>query len=522
MSNGDRNDRLNNRREFLKASSTLLGGVAFSQHAFANRHPHPNPGSYGQLDRKMYVHNMEVHGHFLPGEERGSKAQLMARGRRRFIFQGSDVIDVTEPLKPTVINRGGYIGGTANLAYNHELKKWVHLVRASAPNTGTNGDAPLGKYAYPEKISHAVNHPGLRGVRLYDATDPERLDLLSEWSCDQGDPSREIQTGGGTHRNFYSGGRYAYLDTAPDNSFVHMENPYRYYTNCIQTIDVADPANPKFVSNWWIPGQRQGEEEQYRQWPFHGDRMSWTSTHGPMVVPRKVEDGGKYGYTCYGHFGVLVHDVSDPANPRHVGTFDPKPLPGMIPFHTVDVVRLDRGFVIGSPEPLNPDCNPNEAHQSVWVIDVKDPTRPRWISRLPIPVPPPEAPYETFCNKRGRFGTHNPPFSHAPGKAAPNFTCYSFFNAGVQCFDIERPDAPRAGTAYFIPPQGGSLDEFASYVRDTDNVLVEWDRKLIWALTNTGIYLLSTPELGAPNFEPMAVSEWALPGMNAGHDALRE
>jgi hypothetical protein len=521
-------DSGNSRRTFLKQGAAALGtaiaaGLAPMQ-ALANRHSYANPGSLGYLDRNMYVHNGSVHAHFLAGEERGQKAQLMARGRRRFIFQGSDVIDVTEPLNPVMLNRDGYIGGTANLAYNRQLEKWLLIVRAATPITSASGDAPLGKYAYPHKISDSVNYRGLRGIRIYDATNPERINLLSEWSCDQGDPGRELQTGSGTHRNYYGGGRYAYLDTAPDNSFVHMESPYRYYTNCIQTLDVSDPEKPQFVSNWWVPGQRDVEQEEYRQWRFHGDRQSWTSTHGPMVVPVNVEDGGRYGYTCYGHFGLFIHDISDPANPRLVGKFDPKPLPGMIPFHTVDVQRLNRGFVIGSPEPLNLDCNPNEAYQSVWVVDVRDPAHPTALSRLPIPVPPREAPYDTFCSKRGRFGTHNPPFNHAPGRAHPNFTCYTYFNAGVQCFDLTRPEAPRGGTAYFIPPQGGSLsrDAFASFARDTDNVLVEWDRNLMWVLTNTGIYLYATPELGEPVLEPMPVSDWALPRLNAGHEILRE
>ena len=43
---------------------------------------------------------------------------------------------------------------------------------------------------------------------------------------------------------------------------------------------------------------------------------------------------------------------------------------GAIPFHTIDVARLDRGFVIANPEVLNPDCN--EPYQPSWIIDVRD------------------------------------------------------------------------------------------------------------------------------------------------------
>jgi len=45
----------------------------------------------------------------------------------------------------------------------------------------------------------------------------------------------------------------------------------------------------------------------------------------------------------------------------------------------------------------------------------------------------------------------------------------------MQMFDIKDPRRPR-NVGYFIPPQPGSLDDYLSYPRDTDNVFVEWDR----------------------------------------------
>ena len=51
-----------------------------------------------------------------------------------------------------------------------------------------------------------INERGARGVRFYDATAPFKIVSLSEWSCDGGDPKREVQTGSGTHRGYYDGG----------------------------------------------------------------------------------------------------------------------------------------------------------------------------------------------------------------------------------------------------------------------------------------------------------------------------
>ena len=506
------------RREFIKLGAVTggvaLGGFASTGPALANRHPHVRPTSLPYLDRNMYRKDTDVLAHFEPGQERGAKMQMMAIGPRRFLFNRGDVIEVTEPLRPKMFNKRGYVGGQLQLAYNGKLGKWILMTGRGSRGTFSTDKAPNGKYDDPSLIPANINEKGLRGVRFYDASDPAKIVPLSEWSCDGGDPKREVQTGSGTHRNYYDGGRYAYLDTAPDNTFIHMESPVRYYTNCVQILDVADPARPRFVANWWVPGQRQGEEAEYRTWREHGDKTSFTSLHGPMYVPRRVEDGGRYGYSAYGSLGVFIHDLSDVQHPRPIGRFNPEQKPGAILFHTVDVSRLDRGFVIANPEVLNPDCN--EPYQPSWVLDVKDPTNPRRLAELPVPTPPSDAPYKDFCDKRGRFGPHNPPHLKAPGTPHPNFTAYSFFNAGLQLYDITDPARPRSA-GYFIPPQPGSLDDYLSYPRDTDAVFVEWDRRLMWVGTGTGLYLVTSPALGKPVLTPMPVARWSLPGLNGGH-----
>jgi len=350
-------------------------------------------------------------------------------------------------------------------------------------------------------------------VRFYDASDPYDIKLLSKFSTDLGDPARKLQTGGGTHRNYYDGGQYAYLDTAPDDSFIHQESPVRVHSHAVMVVDVANPEAPKYVTQWWVPGQREAEQEAYKGWREYGDKDSFTGLHGGFYVPQKLEDGGTLGYSSWGSFGILIHDLGDVRAPKLIGRFEAPYKPGSIAFHSVDVSRRDRGFVIGAPETLNPDCN--ELYHNTYIIDVRDPTSPHEISTLPIPQPPDEAPYDSFCQKRGRFGPHNPPHLKAPGKADPDFTCYTFFNAGLQCYDITDPRYPFI-TAYFIPPQGGDIEEPGSYTRNTDNVFVEWDRKLIWTATDTGLYLLTSPKLGEPIFASIPVTEWNLPNLNQG------
>ncbi|HEV7821894.1 MAG TPA: twin-arginine translocation signal domain-containing protein, partial [Burkholderiales bacterium] len=249
------------RRHFIAlagaSGAAALSGPLMTGGAFANRHPHPRPTSLAYLDRNMYRKHTTVLAHFDAGEERGAKMQMMAIGSRRYLFNRGDVIDVSDPLNPTMFNKKGYVGNQVQLAYNKKLGKWILMTGAGVAGTFSTPKAPHGKYDEPAMIQQNINQKGLRGVRFYDASDPAKIVPLSQWSCDQGDPKRELQTGSGTHRSYYDGGQYAYLDTGPDGTFVNMEAFFRYYTNGIQIIDASDPAKPRFVSNWWVPGQKQ-------------------------------------------------------------------------------------------------------------------------------------------------------------------------------------------------------------------------------------------------------------------------
>src|SRR5438094_551622 len=114
------------------------------------------------------------------------------------------------------------------------------FMKAAAAGAGATlaGDVFANRHPHPrptslpylDRINGNHEQKGCCGVRFYDAFDPGKLVVLSEWSCDQGSPSREVQTGSSTHRNYYDGGQYAYLDTAPDNSFTNLEAWFRYYT----------------------------------------------------------------------------------------------------------------------------------------------------------------------------------------------------------------------------------------------------------------------------------------------------
>lgn len=501
---------------WLVAGVTLLCGLS-------NAHAQTTPSAPPQeqptakppieLETRSYIRGMTLLAQHYPNTDRYGKIQMMSVGERRYLFQAysteSDetvgaITDVTDPLHPILIKDRAWTGGFQNqLAYNSDLRKWILIVGQS---------------------EHSPSEEGLRGIEIYDASDPANLVLMSRWSVDGGDPARRLQTGLGTHRFWYDGGKYVYLSAAPDNNFYFPEYKGARtawgYSFALQIVDVSDPAHPSLVTNWHIPGQRYDELEAREAWPFADDPTPKPFQHGPVYLPRRVEDGGTIGYGSWGAFGMVIQDFSDVAHPKVISTWRPSPSLGpQIPVHTVDIARLNRGFVITNPEAIAPHCA--ETMTPTSIVDVRDPSNPTLIANLPIPTPPEDAPYPSFCERYGRFGPHNPPHLKAPGTPDPNFTCYAYFNAGLQCFDITDPRRPFIN-GYFVPRQGpegahaiANPPSNGHWIRTVDNVFIEWDRKLIWAAADSGLYLLSSEALGEPVLTAMPVDHWALDGLNA-------
>jgi hypothetical protein len=477
-------------------------------------------GSLTYLDRKQYIHNMEIISH-LPGATVSGGEPLMAmwaKGRQRLLPApaSGDFVDVSDAKKPVLVNnkrvmKSSGLGGP--VVYNSKLKKWIMMCTAATPLTGAFPETPLGQYD-PALRQKVLAYKDLRGIRNYDITDPTKPDLLQEYSTGA--------KGNGTHHNFYDGGKYAYLDCGWDDT-LRLENHQRPFSNALMIVDMSDPAKVQEVSRWWVPGQKLGEEEEYKKYRFAGDHTAWTGNHGSITVPRRVEDGGTVGYGGFGAFGFYVMDLSDIKNPKPYGhtqyEFDTF---GTIPFHTCYPVIADAAHprlmnkVVAVHESLEADCREN--YHTPYIMDVKDPRNPKIIGMFPRPAAPPDAPYTDFCFARGRFGSHNTQCWLAPGTSNPAIVVITWFNAGVRVFDISNPTEPKE-VAWFVPPRDGEMENYASWWRGTtENVFVEFDRNLIWIGTHEGSYCLSCPALGKPVTEPTRVAKWSIPHCNVGWD----
>ncbi len=478
--------------------------------------------SQPDLDRNQYWHNFEIHAKLATDRNintgDGSSCPLWVRGAQRILTCG---IDITDPKKPFVAVDAMPIRGPLN--YVTHLKKWIgfgNVAFGMAPGCpeyprGYRNYTPEGEVRGENKFFDDVYtaHAGeFRGIIAYDVTDPSKPVLLSKFSTGK--------TGNNGHAHFWDGGRYMYLMGSWDESLRHEGVSYKYGFG-LQIVDVWDPANIKDVAKWWVPGQRWDEEEEYRKFPFAGQQRAWAGNHGGAAVPRRVEDGGKYGYCGMGHFGMYVLDLTDIKHPKPVGhvAHPLEDTQSAIPYHTCFPVETGKGYpryLIGVVEENSPDSR-NNWHTS-YMIDIQNPQKPKIVGLLPRPVAPKEAPWPDFACNRGRFGFHNSGTWAPPGDPNPNVTLLTAFNAGLRFYDISDPTDPK-DVAYFVPAKTGDIEKWFTWQRNPEVfAFIEWDRNLIWASDSSNLYCLSTPLLGKPVLEPRKVEKWAVPHVNVGWD----
>ena len=159
----------------------------------------------------------------------------------------------------------------------------------------------------------------------------------------------------------------------------------------------------------------------------------------------------------------------------------------------------ETGVVYYSGYPLNEDGW--EPYKDIYMIDVKDPANPRLLGTLPRPVPPADAPFTDFVQRRGSFGPKRSGYYTQPGTPKEDILLYAFYNAGVQVFDVSDLSDPKI-TAFFVPKFDPSRTPDYALGNLTHGIYVEYDRNLVWLFANHGFYCLSTPLLGEPDFGP--------------------
>lgn len=374
----------------------------------------------------------------LPGS-----GQVVVQGKHAFLGHmeaphGTTILDVSDPRRPRVV---------AEIKLERP-DEHSHKVRVVGDVMYTNVERPSRRFAAKAtRLAHA--RAGLEqalGRAPTPAEVAEKLEVkesqlpqLEEWSrtgfpragfCvwDISDIARpkqiaHVKTGGvGAHR-FDVDGNYAYISTAMDG----------YGGNILVNYDVKNPARPREVSQWWLPGQHiaggETPEGPFEDWHLH----------------HAMRHCNELWAGCF-KAGLRVIDVSDITRPRTVGAYNYHP-PIEDPTHTVLKVPhkiAGREVAIAMDEAHG--RHPGRIPAGLWLFDVGDLARIRplghfQVSELDTP----------WARKGGRFGAHQ--FQeHVEGTRV---YC-AWFSGGLRVVDIRDPAAPEE-VAWFIPePCGGN------------------------------------------------------------------
>ncbi len=430
------------RRTFFEVPLLVAAVLVMTAENHGQTRPPVRPLPKGAFAQNVeYVGFTDVNGHF------PFKIDIQQVGPRWYMYAGAQndrgwsVLDVTDPAKPSVLN-------------------WI----SGPPNTRTGElDIADGKMITPLERSQFggdtdPRKPWDEGVVIWSLKDPVHPVRLGQY-----------KTGGlGTHRDGYFGGRYMHLAAAMNG----------YSGQIYVIVDIADPAHPVEVSRWALPELKLPDPKALNIAYPHGHGL-----HGPPVVV------GNLAYLPFGTKFVIL-DISDVRHPKEVSelTFDP-------PFRGLFAVHTALPFPSRKIVETNSEANCEDGASQASLIDVADPAKPKILSFFPEPVPPPGAPYKTFCDKSNGFGAHNVNmlFHNPFVDHSDNIIYMTWVNAGLHIYDIADARHPRE-IGYFIPPDPpaavGAPASAPKVVTDSADVLVDTRGYIYLSDRKAGIYVL--------------------------------
>ena len=323
---------------------------------------------------------------------------------------GWSILDVTDPKNPQLLK---FIPGPENT--------WTIQIQVAEGKMITALQA-LGAGLPPERSKlwgYDPSKPFGEGILIWDVTSPADPELLGHFHTN----------GNGTHRNYYSGGRYVHL----------AANMKGYVGNIYVVVDILDPRNPVEAGRWWYPGQWLEGGEVQDEVPG----VPRLGMHGPATVVDNL------AYISYGLSGCVILDISDLTDPKMIGHLSIGSFGSFVGNHTFLPIP-ERKIAIATTEPAL-EHGQDPAH-FVATVDISDPRKPRFMALFATPLPEKGLAFSNYTHKDGCFGPHNlhhPNFNpfHAP---ITHILHQCYFNAGLRIWDISDPHAPlEAG--YFVP-----------------------------------------------------------------------
>jgi hypothetical protein len=346
---------------------------------------------------------------------RGDGMQVMRRGDALYVGHagttgaGTSILDVSAPDRPELVAQWDAPPNT----HTHKVQIADGLLLVNHERFPYRPKKPLG--------------PHSAGVAIYRLDDPYEPKQIGFW-----------ESGGkGVHRIVWEGGQFAHMSGVPDG-----------FTDRIWlTIDMTEPEKPVLAARWWWPGQ----------WSAGGETADWPDGHRVAAHHGLVE--GRYTYLGYDDANLVVLDTLDPTNPREVSrlrwgggaTHTCMPLAG-------------RGLLVVTDEQQHD--GPHGEERRIHLIDIADPSAPRYLRTLPAPV-------GAFDELPQRYGPHNLHENRAGSYRSNRLVFATYFSAGLRVYDLADPENPREVAHWVSDAPAGSA------VPQANDLFVD-EHGLIW------------------------------------------
>ena len=322
---------------------------------------------------------------------------------------GTIILDVTDPRKPVTLS---HIAGSADEA-NRE-----------------GSGAQMNRVCTLNKRSYLLRSFGSSRHELWEVTNPREPKFVINVADD-------IDS---VHKNWWE------CDTGIAYVVSGDKDWRSRYT---RIYDLSDPAHPRLIRNYGIPGQQPGSTLE----PVP------TDLHGPIVMNNRVYFG--YGSSRDGIIQIVDRDrllngepeptvanLEAPEVSRYYlapnyGAHTVFPVLGVpIADYSDNIEGNVRDFLIVPSESTRNECT--ESRDAVLILDITQPEQPMGVSSYQVR----EADGD-FCQRGGRFGPHAVNESTNP-MYYKKIVFVSYFNAGVRAVDIRNPYAPEE-VGFYIP-----------------------------------------------------------------------
>ncbi len=369
------------------------------------------------LPKPDYARNMRLLGCSDQGG-RPDGVQLMVHRGYAYVghmfSKGFSVVDIRDPKNPAPV---AYISAPQNtwnihLQTHDDLLLVIHakdmFAAAEFQDERAYYSGALGKKIGTSE-SHAPARNWSAGMAVFDISRPHEPRQIGFMAVE----------GGGIHRIWYAGGRWAYasalLDGFSDYIFI--------------TIDMADPAHPREAGRFWLPGMNLAA----------GESPGWPPSRRYGLHHAIIHENT--AYAAWRDAGLVMIDVADRSRPKLIahrnwsppyggGTHNCLPLPDRDLLVVLDEAVLD---------------HLEDGLKFIWMFDVREPSNPISIATFPTPAE------SDYAKKGGHFGPHNI-HENRPGTfVSSNLIFATYQNAGIRVFDIADQYRP-SEIGCFVPP----------------------------------------------------------------------